>query len=803
MTFLNLAFEIPGYRIIRRLGLGGMATVYLAIQESLTRLVAVKVLAGDRAGEDTVQRFENEARTIARLDHPHIVSIYDVGRTSAGQIYYTMPYLPNGDLATRNLREDPLRVLEIMRALAEALGCAHDQGIVHRDVKPENVLFDKFDRPLLADFGIALSGAYQPRVTREGATIGSSGYMSPEQARGQALDGRSDFYSLGVVCYELLTGEMPFRGPDALAIALAHIEKPVPRLPVTRRVWQPLIDRALAKLPEARFQSAEELLAALEVIGRRLRAPSRAPLPRWWMGVVERVLAVPRRQRALALGGLLLIVLAGLLSLLPHAPERAATAPVTRTPAHAPTPTRPAEGALAQASPAPVAAPLSPPLPALPEPASQAEAAPPAATALEPAPFAAVVAGAVTITAEAAQAARDAKIALRNERLQQAADLFGKGKLIPPGENAAERYLDILKEEPRQADALHGIRTLLAALGARAAKSIEAGEAAAAVAPITQGALLAERARLASSSAFAAFAAPIHHAIEQQRARRHDPFDGSTLEPLRPLVPALAKIDPVGANALQVDLDRPVALLTKGGTFRDAGGPELAIVPAARAAAAHIDHGFAITLTDVTRAAYARFAASRPPSRCRESQRLFARSDGLTWRTPGFSQGDDHPVVCVSWNDADAYARWLGQRTGERYRLPTRAEWQFVAQSAGAGTACGAANLAHHAAKGANCDDGFAQTAPVGHFPPTAFGLRDVAGNVSEWLDGCARAGREDCRERALRGLSWRDDDDDSNLTREDTAASDIGYAFVGFRLVRELPPLPPTAPSLEPAKAR
>ena len=367
MTFLNLAFEIPGYRIIRRLGLGGMATVYLAIQESLTRLVAVKVLAGDRAGEDTVQRFENEARTIARLDHPHIVSIYDVGRTSAGQIYYTMPYLPNGDLATRNLREDPLRVLEIMRALAEALGCAHDQGIVHRDVKPENVLFDKFDRPLLADFGIALSGAYQPRVTREGATIGSSGYMSPEQARGQALDGRSDFYSLGVVCYELLTGEMPFRGPDALAIALAHIEKPVPRLPVTRRVWQPLIDRALAKLPEARFQSAEELLAALEVVGRRLRAPSRAPLPRWWMGVVERVLAVPRRQRALALGGLLLIVLAGLLSMLPHAPERAATAQVTQTLAHAATTARAAESTHAEASLAPLAAPASPPAPALPK----------------------------------------------------------------------------------------------------------------------------------------------------------------------------------------------------------------------------------------------------------------------------------------------------------------------------------------------------------------------------------------------------------------------------------------------------
>ena len=121
MTYLNLPFEIPGYRIIRRLGLGGMATVYLAMQQSLVRPVAVKVLASERAPSDElVRRFEHEARTIARLDHPHIVSIYDVGRTSTGQIYYTMPYLPNGDLSRRNLRDDPLRVLEVLRRRAAA-----------------------------------------------------------------------------------------------------------------------------------------------------------------------------------------------------------------------------------------------------------------------------------------------------------------------------------------------------------------------------------------------------------------------------------------------------------------------------------------------------------------------------------------------------------------------------------------------------------------------------------------------------------------------------------------------------------
>ncbi|WP_148667835.1 serine/threonine-protein kinase, partial [Mizugakiibacter sediminis] len=276
------SFDIPGYRIVRQIGQGGMATVYLAIQVSLGRPVAVKVLAAEHTPNDeAATRFEQEARTIARLDHPHIVSIYDVGRTSTGQLYYTMPYLPNGDLGRRKLGEQPARIVEIMRALLKALAYAHEQGIVHRDVKPENVLFDKLDRPLLADFGIALATRNHLRVTREGATLGSSGYMSPEQARGQATDGRSDLYSLGVVCYELLTGELPFHGPDALSVAIAHLENPVPRLPPMKRLWQPLLDRAMAKTPAERYQNAEEMLEAVEELAARLENGETGGLRAW------------------------------------------------------------------------------------------------------------------------------------------------------------------------------------------------------------------------------------------------------------------------------------------------------------------------------------------------------------------------------------------------------------------------------------------------------------------------------------------------------------------------------------------
>ncbi len=759
MTQLTLPFEIPGYRILRRLGLGGMATVYLAIQQSLGRPVAIKVLSSVHAPSDeVVKRFVHEARTIAQLDHPHIVSIFDVGRTSNGQIYYTMPYMPNGDLSAHDLQGKPDRVLGVVRALAEALGCAHDQGIVHRDVKPENVLFDKLDRPLLADFGIALNDVRQPRVTREGATIGSSGYMSPEQARGHAVDGRSDLYSLGVLCHELLTGEMPFVGTDALAIALAHIERPVPRLPVTRRIWQPLIDKALAKHPDARFQSAEEMLAALDVIEKHMNAPPRSGVPGWWAPLVDRFYAIPRIHRAIALGGFIVIALAGLLALLPHAPERVAATTDSA---------QPVDSVIAHVDPIPNAgAPASVPA---------AQAAPDNAAIPPVAPPAAV------------QAALES--ATREQRLQQANDMMSIGRmLMPDGNDAASQYLAILATQPHQREALNGIARILNLLAARAANAIEAGAIADAVKPLQQGADLARRAKLTSGKVFAAFVAPIHSAVAKKSAPARDPFDTAVLEALAPLLPLLERIDPKQARALQTRLHRPTELLRDGGVFNDVDGPKVFVVPAKRAAAAQVDHAFAIAVGDVSRAAYARFAnaSGRAPAHCRDSQRLLARSRGLDWRTPGFVQGDDHPVVCVSWDDADAYAHWLSQRTGARYRLPTQQEWLLLARAAGAGVDCAATNIGERSGDAAHCNDGYQKTSPIGHFPATSPGIYDISGNVSVWMDGCAKPGA--CREHAYRGLSWRDDDGESNLKRMDTAGSDIGYANVGFRVVREVP---------------
>lgn len=264
--------RIPGYRIERRLGLGGMATVYLAVQESLDREVAIKVMRSGRLFDEAMSiRFEHEARIIAKLEHPGIVVIHEVGRTELGDLYYVMPYLAKGDLSVRDYRDDEPGLIALLSALLDALGYAHARGIVHRDVKPENVLFDNADRPQLADFGIALAQReFNSRITGEGLVIGSGAQMSPEQARADSVDGRSDLYSLGVLTYELLTGVLPFHSSDALTLALMHAQDPVPKLPDEKAHWQPFIDHAMAKRPDHRFRNAKAMQRALDPIQKHV-----------------------------------------------------------------------------------------------------------------------------------------------------------------------------------------------------------------------------------------------------------------------------------------------------------------------------------------------------------------------------------------------------------------------------------------------------------------------------------------------------------------------------------------------------
>lgn len=262
--------QIDGYRITRVIGQGGMSIVYLAEQVSLDRKVALKVMLAEALADEVSRaRFENEARTIARLQHPNIVGIHEVGRTAEGLPFYSMPHLPRGHLAQRKLQGDQPRVVAIVRALLQALDYAHVRGVVHRDVKAENVLFDEVERPMLADFGIALRRGSNPRLTNAGLAVGSTAYMPPEQARGAEVDRRVDLYSIGVLTWEMLTGRLPYNAADALSMALKHVQDPIPRLPATLKHWQGFIDRAMAKRPEDRYASAQDMLLALDQLEAR------------------------------------------------------------------------------------------------------------------------------------------------------------------------------------------------------------------------------------------------------------------------------------------------------------------------------------------------------------------------------------------------------------------------------------------------------------------------------------------------------------------------------------------------------
>ncbi len=336
--------DIAGYRILRRLGHGGMSEIWLAEQVALARPVAVKVVNPGDEGEERLARFRQEAAIVARFDHPNVVGIIEFGQTGDGRLFFSMPYVPGGTLAQAAVCGDGERTRQVLVQLLDALEYIHAHGVVHRDVKPENVLFDSVGRARLADFGVSRSISAASRHTRAGETFGSIHYMSPEQARGELPDGRSDLYSLGAIAFELLTGAPPFQGPDDISVVVGHLQAPLPALPEHLAQWQGWLVRALAKRPGDRFPDAGAMRDAL------LRVPAR-PGATWLSPTVrDAVLRVGLPSLAV----LLLGTLAGWLWLdraRDHEAPGAATAPESQAPRTAASPPEPAAAPAADAAP--------------------------------------------------------------------------------------------------------------------------------------------------------------------------------------------------------------------------------------------------------------------------------------------------------------------------------------------------------------------------------------------------------------------------------------------------------------------
>lgn len=816
------AIDIPGYLVRRELGAGGMASVYLAVQTSLDREVALKVMAPALAVDPTFsKRFLQEARMLASLAHPNIVQVYDVGVTQTQLNYFSMQHLSGGDFAQRvriGLSEkDLVRVLE---GVANALGYAHQRGYVHRDVAPGNILFDVNDTPVLTDFGIARAISQAARITSAGISIGTSHYMSPEQARGGDVDARSDLYGLGVLTWFGLTGKPPYEGADGFAVSYAHVFEPIPRLPPAQAHWQPIIDKALAKDPADRYQSADEFVAALSRFDARAAAPAPAPEAEAPTRVIKRdAVAAAAAARATAEPAArahvpatepassvvdaapapagkrwIPVVLAIVGALVVAGVGYAVFAPKssTTTAAVRPAPAKPAPEAPRPVD-TPVATAPSPPPPA--DPAAGTTAAPVISDTV----------ASTDVTAEATDVASEEPLDLSKvptvvdpvvELVRLArADLAGQRLTNPPRTNAFERFSLALRIDAKSKPAAQGVVDTARAYVDLAEKAWTAGnpkeftdflakaEEVAATVPDGAATVAAARTRRTTEvDAFVAQADAAALAWDKDAARaayeKALVLDAKNTRARD----ALRTVDRIGAP---------------GFVFRDTAGdgkgPEL-VVTSTRLAFAR---------RETTRAEFARWWAAagqrqfggKEPS-CRDRESVFRSSRKRTWQVPGFDQDDTHPVVCVSFAQAAAYAQWLSTSTGKRYRLATAAEWDSLAKQAPAGS-CTSANLADAAFRkafdtraGAECDDGFSATSPAGRFPAVA-GVFDIDGNAREWIAACGKSGAlaAGCREHGVRGRGWMSPGDREGVTESNAYGDDVAMNTLGFRVVREIDP--------------
>ena len=723
---------------------------------------------------------------LASLAHPNIVAVYDVGVTPGQLHYFSMQYLPGGDLASRVARGIEERDLVLTLAgVARAIGYAHARGYVHRDVAPGNVLFDSNNNPVLTDFGIALATVTGGHVTSSGFSVGTAHYMSPEQARGGDVDSRSDIYSLGVLAYFGLMRKPPYDGADGFAVAYAHVFEPVPRVSEQFAHWQPLIDRALAKDPKDRYADIEQFLNAMagvvpqyaalfredvasapaaavtappatapasakddatRVMQRSAlpepgtpppkAAPAHAPV---LQKAAPAAVVAAATARSWTRAWPLLILLAGVgligFALMsrnkrPVLPQL----PITTAPAAAV-----AAGPVVSSTPAPVAV-ATPPTPA---PTTENPA--PAAPAAPAQPLSAMD----MIDANEAQAGGGISADLANQFptvVDPLEDAIRTGRVAlaaqrltsPPGDNAFERFRLALRLDPRNKQAKQGIADIAKKYIDYAEKNLAGGDTA-------QFDQYLKRALEVDKTVPDDADTP--RLVAAARAKAAAPY----LEKGKVAASAWDKAGAKSAyeKALQLDPENTqardgikyVATIGEPGfAFRDgASGPELVV----------LDGKVAIARHDVTRAEFRRFwsaagaALGKEPD-CGDREKILSGSGGRSWQKPGIEGaewGDDQPVVCVSIAQAIAYAQWLGHETGKRYRLLTSGEFDRA-----------------HAADG----------------------------KVRVWVDSCGIGAKasEGCGKNIARGRSWASKDaSDSNDFRGNNTAQNT----IGFRLAREI----------------
>lgn len=784
-----------------------MSTVYLAIQISVGRVVALKVMSPTLNGDPSFsERFQREANIVGQLSHPNIVAIYDIGRHENWN-YIAMDYLPGGSVHDRMMKGiTASEALGITRDIAIALDHAHEKGYVHRDIKPENILFRADNSAVLTDFGVAKGVGVVSRMTNVGQVVGTPHYMSPEQTRGRDLDARSDLYSLGVVFYEMLTGSVPFQGDEAVAIAIKHISAPIPKLPRPYEQYQKIIDKLLAKDPEQRFQRGRDLALALDELeagGKNATSvdPANLSTPallkaladatyrgirwrlkrmaRWrWAPkkgfyrhpttrVAELVLSDEDRSTLIATQvqdalvhnrsgkhprlTLALLALAGTVLL-------AGLGYLWFGGSDDAQPQVPATQEIAATS-ATVSS----------EPSVASDAEAEIQTPADSTPATEISATPQNTGEIPAESALAGKAGTETESTQAALEIY---EPVPSDEPiSAERPLEKLEgvpDEPAAPTPRHWALTIVTEPADARVRILN-------IIPRYKPGIRLEPGRY-------------HLEVSHPGHQTHTEWVELEANDLRKTVTLELRRQLQGPFTSELSNGRqgPSMVPITPGSFTMGHKADDSLAPAHRVS---INYSFAISQFEITFAEYDVFAQAT--NRALPGDNRWGR--------------DRRPVINVSWDDAQAYVAWLSEMTGERYRLPSESEWEYVAR-AGTQTTFwwGDEPLEGKANCRRGCNSRYsglfgAKTAPVGTYSANAFGVYDTTGNVAEWTQDCYADGYADkprdgsalsnanCRTRVVRGGSARDNLEHLANHARDYHPPEIYEEHLGFRVVMEL----------------
>ena len=748
---------IPGYRILKKIRQGGMSTVYLANQLSVGREVAIKVMSPSLNSDPSFgSRFYREAKIVGQLSHPNIVSIYDVG-SHRQYNYIAMDYLPGLPLQDRlDHGISPKDAIRIIKEIAIALDYAHQRGYVHRDIKPDNILFREDDTAVLCDFGIAKALKNQVKMTQVGSVLGTPHYMSPEQAQGKEIDGRADLYSLGVVFYQMISGQVPFDGDDAVAIAVKHMTSPIPKLPGQHKALQPLIEKMMSKKTAERFQSGTEIVAALDEYEHNAT-------------IRKTPLLTPTGATTVQILGLIKVLIGSLSNAVVLAIKRLMLTQVRLRPSNVQLTNKQLED-IDQFV-------LSENDGDLPEgmddvPLIQDTIEQPA-TRINLRRFCALLA-ALLVTAgigywyfqplsprptssEAANAKPYAikPIVTAVEEATEPAVNPALNDLQPPDENQAQVPEPSAETIPDQA-----------------IDQPESTDAANASEPAPKNYSLTVNSTPSSAKVRILNIKPRYHrGMLLSPGAYHIEVSAAGHEPKRLWLRIKSANRRVAVSLKPIQKK----VLPAGSTIQDtlangAMAPQMVVLPASDNAEPSIAMGqYEVSFDDYDE--YARQQNQPLPD------------------DKGWGRGK-RPVIYVSYQDAEDYARWLSAQTGHSYRLPSRAEWQHGA-SAGQSTTYwwGDSKIRGHANCRRGCFSKFAKllgtrTAPAGEYPANDFGLQNTSGNVAEWVEGCEDA---DCNTASIAGGSHQDNVKALTSRSLKVVETNTRSKAIGFRLVREL----------------